>query len=487
MGQLGQAIGGFTKFYALFYTVAIWLALATALQQGNEKLDMQIHTTAATQVNELAPTSKLGQWLNAKPVALVGYLSICAFAVYSCMFGFRKAYTVGTYNNYFFLGISYKVCLVIAQALGYMSSKFYGIRFIAGLPPKRRAGFILLFIGLAWAALLLFALVPPPYNIVCMFLNGFPLGMVFGLVLGFVEGRKTSELIGAVLATSFIFASGLAKTTGKWLLLNWQLTDWWMPFATGAFFVLPLLLMVWLLRQAPPPAAADMAHRNKRSPMQAAERQQFLRQFGGSLVAIVLAYVVFTVVRDFCEDFANELWSETGYRNKAGIFAQTGTIVSVIVLAVIGSFFLIKHNYRAFRISHFVMMGGVLLAAGATLAHQLQLITPFIWMLLAVAGMYLAYIPFNCIFFERLLATYRVKGNVAFVMYIADAFAYMGTVTVLLIKSFIPIHYSWTGFFSFLFYTAGILGTLLIVLSLLMHHRLHKQAVIQKPTESSVE
>lgn len=428
-----------------------------------------------TNNNESYITGRVGRWLSGRPIALVIFISLCAFAVYSCMFGFRKAYTVGTYNNLVFLGVSYKVCLVIAQALGYMSSKFYGIRFIAGLQPNRRAGFILLFIGLAWAALLLFAIVPPPYNIICMFLNGFPLGMVFGLVLGFVEGRKTSELIGAVLATSFIFASGLAKTIGKWLQLDWQVSDWWMPFTTGALFVVPLLLTVWLLRQAPPPAPADMAHRNKRYPMKAAERQQFLRQFGGSLVAIVLAYVVFTVVRDFSEDFANELWNETGYRNKAGIFAKTGTIISIAVLAVIGSFFLIKNNYRAFRLSHFVMMGGVLLAASATLAHQWQLITPFVWMLLAVAGMYLAYIPFNCIFFERLLATYRVKGNVAFVMYIADAFAYLGTVTVLLIKEFIPIHYSWTDFFSFLFYTAGTLGAVLIGISLLMHHRLYSK------------
>jgi Family of unknown function (DUF5690) len=448
---------------------------------------MPTNKTVATSGNEPPIISGIGRWLSGRPIALVAYIAICAFAVYSCMFGFRKAYTVGTYNNLVFLGISYKVCLVIAQALGYMSSKFYGIRFIAGLQPNRRAGFILLFIGLAWAALLLFAIVPPPYNIICMFLNGFPLGMVFGLVLGFVEGRKTSEVIGAVLATSFIFASGLAKTIGKWLQLDWQLTDWWMPFTTGALFVVPLLLCVWLLRQAPPPAPADMAHRNKRYPMQAAERQQFLRQFGGSLVAIVLAYVVFTVVRDFSEDFANELWNETGYRNKAGIFAKTGTIISIAVLAVIGSFFLIKNNYRAFRLSHFVMMGGVLLAASATLAHQWQLITPFVWMLLAVAGMYLAYIPFNCIFFERLLATYRVKGNVSFVMYIADAFAYLGTVTVLLIKEFIPIHYSWTGFFSFLFYTAGILGTVLIAVSLLMHHRLYKQLPIQKPTDDPFE
>jgi Family of unknown function (DUF5690) len=421
-------------------------------------------------------SSKLTQ----SPLVLVVYLSLTAFVVYSCMYGFRKPYTVGSFGNLTFMGISYKVCLVIAQVLGYMCSKFYGIRFIAGMQPKRRTYFILLFIGIAWLSLLLFALVPPPYNIICMFVNGLPLGMVFGLVIGFLEGRRTSELMGAVLATSFIFASGLAKTVGKWLSLDYGITDWWMPFSAGAVFVLPLLLAVWLLGKAPPPTAADMAHRTERKPMTAAERKSFLQQFGTSLFAIVLAYVIFTIVRDFCEDFANELWNETGYRNKAGIFAQTGTIISSIILVVIGGFFLIKNNYKAFRISHFVIMGGVLLSAMATLLFNMRLINPFVWMVLAVAGMYLAYIPFNCIFFERMLAVYKIKANVGFVMYIADAFGYLGTVVVLLVKEFIPIQYSWISFFSLLFYAAGILGVLLVAISLFTHHKLYKATCTKK-------
>jgi MFS family permease len=421
-----------------------------------------------------AANNKLTNWLAKSPVVLVVYISICAFVVYSCMYGFRKPYTVGTYSNLSFMGISYKVCLVIAQVLGYMCSKFYGIRFISAMQPKRRAFFILLFIGIAWLSLLLFALIPPPYNIICMFINGLPLGMVFGLVLGSLEGRRTSELMGAVLATSFIFASGLAKTIGKWLLLDFNITGWWMPFTAGAVFVVPLLISVWLLSKAPPPSEEDKQHRTERKPMTALERKAFIRKFGTSLVAIVTAYVVFTIVRDFCEDFANELWTETGYANSAGIFAKTSTIISVIALAVIGGFFLIKNNYRAFRISHFIIMAGVLLSAIATIFFNLHFISPFLWMVLAVTGMYLAYIPFNCMYFERMLAAYKINGNVGFVMYIADAFGYLGTVTVLLIKEFIPIQYSWVSFFSLLFYTAGILGVVLVIISLITHSKLYK-------------
>jgi Family of unknown function (DUF5690) len=420
-------------------------------------------------------STRITRWLNSSPVVFVLYASICAFAVYSCMYGFRKPYTVGLYSDTPFQGIAYKVCLVIAQVLGYMLSKFYGIRFIAAMKPQRRPLFILLFIGIAWLSLLLFALIPPPYNMICMFINGLPLGMVFGLVLGFLEGRRTTELMGAILATSFIFASGLAKTTGKWLLLKMEVSEWWMPFAAGSVFVVPLILFVWLLAQVPPPSPEDIEHRTERKPMTGPERMELLRRFGTTLIPVVIAYTVFTIARDFCEDFANELWTETGYKNDAGIFAKVSTITSVITLAIVGAFFLIKDNYKAFKMTHWLVIGGVLLGVVATLLFRFQFISPVIWMIMATTGLYLAYIPFNCLFFERMIATYKIRGNMGFIMYIADAFGYLGTVAVLMIKEFMTVKYSWVNFFSFLFYSAGIIGVLLLLFSLNIHTKLHQR------------
>src|SRR5579871_4814655 len=107
------------------------------------------------------------------------YVSLTSFVVYACMYGFRKPFTAASYSGITFFHISYKVVLVIAQVLGYMLSKFYGIRFIAGMRPERRAGYIVLLIFVAWASLLLFAFVPAPYNFIFMFINGLPLGMVW--------------------------------------------------------------------------------------------------------------------------------------------------------------------------------------------------------------------------------------------------------------------------------------------------------------------
>ena len=71
-------------------------------------------------------------------------------------------------------------------------------------PPVIVLSSIALCIGIAWAALLLFAVIPAPYNILCLFINGLPLGMIWGLVFGFLEGRKVSEVLGVGLSAAIL-------------------------------------------------------------------------------------------------------------------------------------------------------------------------------------------------------------------------------------------------------------------------------------------
>lgn len=400
---------------------------------------------------------------NSPAWVFVLYVSLSSFIVYSCMYGFRKPFTSASFNGYFLFGISYKVVLVISQVLGYMLGKFYGIRFIASLQPARRASSILKLIFTAWLSLLLFAIVPAPYNFIFLFINGFPLAMVWGLVFGFLEGRKVTEIMGAILSTSFIFASGLAKTAGKWLMVDLKISEWWMPFAAGTLFILPLLVSTWLLKQTPAPTPDDVAARTIRKPMDKQERKAFILRFGFALTPVIIAYVMLTILRDFNEDFANELWVETGYQNNAGIFTETSTVISLIVLAAIGGFFLIKNNYRAFQLNNIIIIFGFLLAALSTFLFHLHLFSPVIWIVCAASGLYLGYVPYNCFYFERMLAAYRVPGNVGFLIYIADAFGYLGTVLVLLVKEFISIKYSWVEFFTWLFYISAGTGIILVM------------------------
>src|SRR5262249_42745548 len=187
------------------------------------------------------------------------------------MYAFRKPFTASTYSDTTLGGIGYKTVLVTAQVLGYTLSKFLGIKVIAEMPPRRRAVLILALIGAAELSLLLFGLTPAPFNFVWLFLNGIPLGLVFGLVLGFLEGRRHTEALAAGLCASFVVADGVTKTVGASLLKE-GVTQYWMPFVAGLLFVPPLLLFVWMLTRIPVPSPQDIVARSERTPMSPQQR-----------------------------------------------------------------------------------------------------------------------------------------------------------------------------------------------------------------------
>ncbi len=191
---------------------------------------------------------------------LAAWSVVAAFGVYFCMYAFRKPFTAASFSGGSVFGVGEKTVLVTAQVLGYMASKFIGIKVVTETPPERRALGILILIAIAEAALAAFAVVPPPWHVVCLFLNGLPLGMVFGLVIGFLEGRRHTEALTAGLCASFIVADGATKAVGTWLL-RYGVGERAMPALAGLVFVPPLLGFVWMLSRIPPPSARDVALR----------------------------------------------------------------------------------------------------------------------------------------------------------------------------------------------------------------------------------
>src|SRR5687767_5896259 len=154
-----------------------------------------------------------------------------------------------------------------------MLAKFYGIKFIAELKRLARWKSIALLVGWAWLALFCFALTPPPYGMIFFFLNGFPLGLMWGIVFSNVEGRRTTDFIGAALAVSFIFSGGFSRSVAKSLILDWNVPEQWVAFATGLVFAVPLAFFVWMLERVPIPDAADIEKRTIRVPMTRADRK----------------------------------------------------------------------------------------------------------------------------------------------------------------------------------------------------------------------
>ena len=166
----------------------------------------------------------------------------------------------------------------------------------------------MLLIAIAEAALLGFALTPPPFSFVFLLINGLPLGMVFGMVLAFLEGRRVTELLTAGLCASFILADGAAKSLGAYLL-EWHVPDAWMPCLAGLIAVVPMAAFVWMLAQVPAPSLAAVAQRSARVPMDARRRWRFFRAYAPGLAALLLMFMLITVLRSIRSDYAAEIWS----------------------------------------------------------------------------------------------------------------------------------------------------------------------------------
>ena len=400
-------------------------------------------------ISKLQPLLKKSDgYFKGNPLQTGVYAAVAAFLTYTMIFGFRKSFTVCTFDGLRFAGLNYKTILVLSQMIGYLLAKFYGIKFISELKRLGRYKIILLLVGIAWLSWLFFAWVPPPYNAVFLFINGFPLGMLWGVVFSYVEGRRSTDFIGAALAVSFIFSSGFVKSVGGWLLLSFHLSEFWVPFVTGLVFALPLLFFIWLIEKIPPPDDADIAARMNRTPMSAGDRKKFVRSFLPGLIACIFMYGFATIFRDIRDNFSADMWKEMGYLNQPAIFSKTETPITFIVLVLIGSMVMIKNSYKAFMVAHLFIAMGFALSGICTFFFVRHQLDPVWWMTLVGLGLYMVYIPFNSVFFERLIAAFRFTGNVGFLIYLADSFGYMGSVSVLLCKEIFKVKLNWVGFFS---------------------------------------
>lgn len=411
-------------------------------------------------------------------VALIGALA--AFGTYSCMYAFRKPFTAATFDELEWLGIDYKIWLIFAQTVGYTLSKFYGIKFIAERGQSGRARLILLLIGVSWLALLLFPLVPRPFNIFFLLINGFPLGMVWGLVFSYLEGRRTTEFMGAFLGVSFIFSSGLVKTVGAELMLNFGVSAWWMPFFTGLVFVLPLLIFVWLLDQIPAPSQSDIDSRNKREAMSKGERKSFFKQYVSGILMLVIAYVFLTLLRDVRDNFVSNIWAEQGYGEQPGIFTQTEIPISLAVLVIICLLVFVKDNLKALMYNHLLIgLGFIIIFIGTYLFSRMQ-IGALPWMIMVGFGLYLAYVPFNCVIFDRFMSAFKHKGNAGFLMYLADSFGYLGSMGFLFYKELAGFgEMSWTRFFQNSLLVVSVFGLVITVAAAIYFNRKHHSKSIE--------
>ena len=360
---------------------------------------------------------------------------VAAFGCYFCVYGFRKPFTAGQYVDQYWLGIHWKSILISSQIAGYMLSKWCGIFFVSSITWEKRARAILISILFAELALLGFGIIPKPWNLVFLVMNGLPLGMIFGYIQGFLEGKKNTELYIAALGSSFILADGVSKSVGI-NILNWGVSETWMPFFAGLLYAIPLLFFVWMLTRIPKPSEQEVADRAERTPMNQADRIHLVKQLWPGILTISILYLFASLLRGMRSDFAPEIWKYLGFKSLPETYSQTEIWVTVGILAINGSLVLIRSNFKAFFTSIWAIATGFLLLIIAGF-WGIESMGPFWLIVLTGFGIYLPYLTITTSVFERMIAITRHKANIGFLMYIVDSLGYLGYNILLLSIGFI--------------------------------------------------
>ena len=368
----------------------------------------------------------------------VVYAVVAAFSTYFCMYAFRKPFTAASFEGSSFLGtgLELKTAFVISQIVGYTLSKYAGIKVVSEVTAGRRAWSLLGLVSVAWAALVAFAVLPAAAMSLALFVNGLCLGMIWGLVVRYLEGRRSSELLLAGLSTSFIVASGAVKDVGRWLMRDVGVSEAWMPAAAGAIFFPAFVLSVWLLDQVPEPSESDVQERVERRPMDARERIAFVRNFAVGLVPLFAVYVAATAYRDFRDNYGVEIFARLGYEEQPGLFTQTELPVAFGVLLTLAALNLVRDNRRGLAGAFVVMLAGAAILGGATMLLDAGSIDGLTFMIAVGLGSYLIYVPFNTVLFDRMIAATRVQATAVFAIYVADALGYTGSIATQLYKDF---------------------------------------------------
>ncbi len=406
------------------------------------------------------------------------FAAVAAFSTYLCFYPFRRAYTAATYDDLYFFGVHFKILIITAQVLGFAVSKGIGVKVVSEMKPQNRAKGLLAFTGISLVSMFLFSVTPAPYNLVFVFFASLPLGLFYGVILGFLEGRKSTDVLVAALTASFIVGSGFAKSVGNWVLQNLTTDEFRMPFLADLIMYGPLLVCVWFLAQVPPPSEADKKDRSERLPMSKTERKQFMKEFGLGMVLFVISYSILTAYREFRDNFMPEMFKELGFDGKPELFTQTEIPIAIAILLIMATMQLVKNHKRAFNIIQGLLLLGAVIIAASTFLFQMGQMSSIIWLVAVGFGAYLAYSMCNSIYFERMLASFHYVGTVGFMITLADYYAYFGSLGVLFYKNFFQHSISNLSFFVAISYAVSIAYFVLVLFSVFYFRK--KEVTIQE-------
>lgn len=404
-----------------------------------------------------------------------------ALLSYSLVYALRKPYTAASFEGLTFMGSDYKVAVTTIQILGYVIAKFFGIKIISELKKENRFRFFVGSAILAELALVGFGLLEAPYNVAAMFVNGLSLGCMWGVIFSFIEGRKVTDILASLLGVSMVFSSGVAKSFGLFAMNEMQIDQFWMPAVIGGFALPLLVFMGYMLKRLPQPTAEDIALRNERVVLDGKGRVALFRKYAPILTLLFIGNFMLLVLRDIKEDFLVNILDMSN--QSSWLFARIDTIVTLIILGIFALFAFFRSNIRALLWLMTLVIAGCLTMTYVSFHYETLNLKAVTWLFIQSLSLYIAYLTFQTIFFDRFIACFRIKGNVGFFIALIDFIGYLGTVTLLSTKEFLNIELEWFALFNHIAGFVGATCSILFIVASILIHRKYMQGLKLKNTD----
>ena len=143
------------------------------------------------------------------------------------------------------------------------------------------------------------------------------------------------------------------------------------------------------------------------------------------------------------------------------MFAKLDSVVTLVILALFGLMIFVRSNFRALLLLLGLVIAGMLVMAYVSFRYEALRLDPLVWLFIQSLCLYVAYLSFQTIFFDRFIACFRIRGNVGFFIVLIDFIGYTGTVLVLTVKEFCSPDVEWLPFYNRLAGYVGIACTVL--------------------------
>jgi len=132
-----------------------------------------------------------------------------------------------------------------------------------------------------------------------------------------------------------------------------------------------------------------------------------------------------------------EIFQGLGYAKEPDIFSRSESWVMFGVLVALAALVFVRNNRWGLLGAFFIMLTGTVLLGAGTLLLDTGRISGLSFMILTGLGVYLAYVPYGSVLFDRMIAYTGVVGTAVFAINLADFVGYSGSIVTMQVKDLV--------------------------------------------------